>query len=159
AIQLVTEGNTSQVNVSTGLPLSFYAGQAEKARESILGLQPSIEWKSGSLKGKKIRNNINNAVIFPQGASAIYSALINNKGKYMYPHLMNEGTLIGLIDIGFRTTDFIVVEIQEDGSFVPRLSLSSTIDNLGVHKLHHEIKMHFKNITEGADLTEYHLSR
>ena|SRR5699024_7759714 len=159
AIQLLTEGKTSQVNVSTGLPLSFYQSQAKEARESILGVQPTVEWKSGLLEGQVIRNNINNAILFPQGASAIYSALVNSDGKYTYPNLMNEGTLVGLIDIGFRTTDFVVVEIQKDGSFVPRLSLSSTLDTLGVHQLHHDVVMEFKNITNGADLNEYHLSR
>src|SRR5699024_848801 len=158
-IQLMTEGRTSDVNLSTGLPLSFYKAQANEARESLMGLQPTIEWKSGTLAGKSITNNINNAVLFPQGASAIYTALSNREGKYNYPELMMDGTLIGLIDIGYRTTDFIVVEIKEDGSFAPRLGLSSTIDNIGVHSLMHEIKMHYKNETDGADLNEYHLAR
>lgn len=159
AIQLLTGGKTSQVKLSTGLPLSFYQSQAKEARESMLGIQPAIEWKTGTLAGNVLKNNIVDAVLFPQGASAIYSALMNKEGKYIYPELMSEGTMIGLIDIGFRTTDFIVVEIQNDGSFVPRLGLSSTLDNIGVHQLHHEIKMYYKMKTDGADLSEYHLSR
>ena len=64
--------------------------------------------------------NIERALVFSEGASAIFSALINHDGKYTYPQFMSRGSLIGLIDIGFRTTDFVVVEIQQNGSFIPR---------------------------------------
>lgn len=158
AIQLLTEGKTSQINLSTGLPLSFYKAQAKDFRDSIVGMQPMIQWKSGTLAGETLKTNINNAVVFPQGASAIYSALINSNGKYTHPHLMTEGTLIALIDIGYRTTDFVVVEIQENGSFIPKLNLSNTLDD-GVSNLHRDIEDFYKRETGGADLNEYHKAR
>ncbi len=158
AIQLVTENKTDFVKVSTGLPLDFYKAQAKEFQSSIEGMQPTIEWVAGPLKNTVQRVNIENAVVFPQGASAIFSALVNHDGKYVYPHLMNQGSLVALIDIGFRTTDFVVVEIQKDGSFIPNAKLSGTVDE-GVINLHRDIRQAYKTKTGGADLNEYYISR
>lgn len=158
AIQLVTNGESGSVLLSTGLPLDFYQAQAKDFQTSITGVQPTVEWKSGELKGRKEQVEIERALVFPQGASAIFSALINHEGNYTYPHLMSEGSLIGLIDIGFRTTDFVVVEIQENGSFIPKIKLSGTVDD-GVINLHRDIRQAYKVKTGGADLNEFHLSR
>ncbi|GLY12696.1 ParM/StbA family protein [Pseudobacillus badius] len=158
AIQLVTEGKSGSVNVSTGLPLDFYAAQKKEFQQSIIGVQPLIEWEAGVLAGKKTRVTIDQAIVFPQGASAIFSALINHEGKYTYPQFMNEGALIALIDVGFRTTDFVVIEIQSNGGFVPKAKLSGTVDE-GVINLHRDIRQAYKTETGGADLNEFHLNR
>lgn len=158
AIHLLTEGKTSQVNVSTGLPLSFYQAQAKEFKESIIGEQPVIKWRTGSLKGKKLHLNIKDAVVFPQGASAIYTALLNSEGRFMFPELMDEGNLLGLIDIGYRTTDFIVVEMLREGSFKPRLNLTNTLDE-GASNLHRAVEQEYKSMTGGADLSEFHRER
>lgn len=157
-IQLLTEGRTSEVQLSTGVPLSFYKSQAKEARNAFLGLQPIIEWRGGPLKGTTLKNNIKNSMIFPQGVAALHHALKTKDGKFTYPHLMHEGTLIALIDIGFRTTDVVVVEIRQDGSYRPHLGLSQTIDNIGVNSLMDEIRKYYKAQTD-SDLSEYHLSR
>ena len=156
AVQLVSKSES--VRVSTGLPLDFYQSQAKEFRNSIMGLQPLIKWHSGPIVGKERRLNVNQAMVFPQGASAIFSALINHEGKFNYPHLMNENSLIALIDIGFRTTDYVVVEMQENGSFTPIAKLSGTIDE-GVVNLHRDIRQAFKTNTGGADLNEFFISR
>lgn len=158
ATQILTHGKVSEINLSTGLPLSFYKTQAKEFQQSILGMQPTIKWKSGMFTNEELRVNIKDAVVFPQGASAIYSALINREGKYSYPELMEEGTLIALIDIGYRTTDFVVVEMNKNGSFRPRLDLTNTIDD-GVSNLHWDLEQSFKERTGGADLNEYHKAR
>ena len=158
AIQILTKGKTNKVRLSTGLPLGYYSSQAKKFRESLLGMQPTIKWKSGNLSGKNIQNYIVDSVVFPQGVSAIYSALNDNRGAYTHEHLMDSGTIIALIDIGFRTTDFVVVEIQDNGSFSIRKNLSNTIDG-GVSDLHREITQYYKSQTGGADLNEFHLGR
>lgn len=158
AIHLVTDGRVKNVYVSTGLPLDFYQSQRKSFRKSILGIQPLIEWRSGELTNQTIRLNIENAQVFPQGASAIFSALVNSKSRFTFPHLMNTGNLIALIDIGYRTTDYVVVEIKEDSSFVPKVRLSGTIDD-GVVNLHQQIEQAYRSKTGGADLIEYHKMR
>lgn len=158
AIQLVTDKEVNTVNLSTGLPLDFFDSQRKRFRESLLGTQPYVYWKSGTYKGENKKITINDALIFPQGIGAIFSALYNEDGTFAYPHLMQRGNLIALIDIGFRTTDFTVVEIREDKSFIPNIKLSGTIDG-GVVDLHKQIRQYFKNQTGGADLNEFHMSR
>jgi plasmid segregation protein ParM len=158
AIQLVAGGRGGSVNLSTGLPLDFYQAQAKDFQSSITGIQSFIEWKSGPLVEGAKQVNVERALVFPQGASAIFSALINHEGKFTYPQFMNQGSLIGLIDIGFRTTDFVVVEIQENGSFVPKAKLSGTVDD-GVNNLYRDIRQSFKTQTGGADLSELYINR
>lgn len=156
AIQLVSDSDI--VSVTTGLPLDFYQAQAKDFRNSILGIQPITGWISGSLVGKEKRTNIEQAFVFPQGASAVFSALINHEGKYIYPQLMYKGSLIALIDIGFRTTDFVVVEIQENGSFVPFAKLSGTVDE-GVINLYKSLRQAYKEKTGGSDLNERYINQ
>ncbi|TMN20946.1 ParM/StbA family protein [Lentibacillus cibarius] len=156
AVQLVTDDE--HVQVSTGLPLDFYQSQAKEFRQAILGMQPIMQWDTGPFKGQEKRLNIDLAMVFPQGASAIFSALLNHEGKYTYPHLMEQGNFLALMDIGFRTTDFVVVEMQKNGSFVPHAKLSGTVDE-GVINLHRDIRQVFKAQSGGADLNEFHISR
>jgi|SRR5690625_558213 len=159
AIQLLTEGRTDNVNVTTGLPLSFYSSQAKEFQQTLIGEQPSVRWKSGSLLGETFNSNINNALILPQGASAIYAAILNSEGKFAYPHLMDEGIRVGLIDIGYRTTDFVVVEMRDDkGGFDPVISLTDTIDE-GVSNLDLEIEQRFKDKTGGTEMNENQRTR
>lgn len=158
AIQLVTNANTDKIYLSTGLPLDFYKSQAKAFQTSLVGSHESLEWKAGPLANKNRKVLISQALVFPQGASAVFSALINHEGKFNYPHLMGEGTLIGLIDIGFRTTDFVVVEMKNGGAFKPIAKLSGTVDE-GVVNLHRDIRQAFKTKSGGADLNEFHISR
>lgn len=65
--------------------------------------------------------------IFPQAAGAVYGAILDNIQKYFI-----SGSYIGLVDIGFKTTDFITF-ITED-KLVIREDLSGTI-NIGMAAL------------------------
>lgn len=158
AIQAVTDESVERIQLATGLPLDFYQAQAKDFQESTTGIQPDIEWKSGPMENRKRKMVIDQVLVFPQGASAIFSALINHEGSFTHPHLMNEGAIIGLIDIGFRTTDFVVVEMQPGGSFLPKARLSGTADE-GVINLHRDIRQAYKAETGGADLNEFFISR
>lgn len=158
AIQAVTDGEEGPIVVCSGLPLDFYEAQAKNFEKSITGVQPVTTWHSGSLKGRAVLTNIEKSYIFPQGASAIFSALVSDDGKFNYPQFMKEGALIALIDIGFRTTDFIVVEIQENHSFKPRARFIGTVEE-GVSKLYRDVHNFYKAETGGADLSEDGLNR
>ncbi|MFD1362728.1 ParM/StbA family protein [Lentibacillus salinarum] len=157
AIQLVTDENTNAVKVVTGLPLDFYQSQAKDFQASITGVQPELEWQSGPVSGMR-KVAIEQALVFPQGAAAIFAALMDDRGRPVYADLMREGSIIGLIDIGFRTTDFVVVEMKQGGSFVPKTKLSGTVDE-GVINLYREIRQAYKTKTGGADLSESYVDR
>jgi plasmid segregation protein ParM len=157
AIHLVAAEHTNTVKVVTGLPLDYYQSQAKDFQKSITGVQPELEWKSGPITGKK-KVAIEQSLIFPQGAAAVFAALMDDRGRPINSDLMREGSIIGLIDIGFRTTDFVVVEMQKDGSFVPKTKLSGTVDE-GVINLYREIRQEYKMKTGGADLSEHYVDR
>ncbi|WP_040980394.1 ParM/StbA family protein [Oceanobacillus jeddahense] len=156
AIQLVSDSDI--VKIATGLPLDYYQSQSKSFRESILGIHPVTTWVSGPLAGQEKTINIDNALVLPQGATALFTALINHEGKFVYPHLMTEGNLIALIDIGFRTTDYIVVEIQSNGSFSPIAKLSGSVD-AGVINLHNSLHQAFKSKTGGSDLNQRYIKQ
>lgn len=155
AIQLVTDATT--VHLVTGLPLDFYQSQSKDFQKSITGVQPEVEWETGPVTGKQ-KVGIEQTLVFPQGAAAIFAALMDKDGRSVYPDLMRQGTIIGLIDIGFRTTDFVVVEMQDGGSFKPKTKLSGTVDE-GVVNLYREIRQDYKTRTGGADLSESYVDR
>lgn len=156
AIQLVAEQN--HVQLISGLPLDFYQSQAKAFKMAVTGMQPEIKWISGPHAGTTRRVHVEDALIFPQGAAAIFAALMNDQGQAVYPDLMRRGSLIALIDIGFRTTDFVVVEMQDGGVFVPKTKLSGTIDE-GVVNLYRDIRQAYKDMTGGADLNESYVDR
>lgn len=157
AIQLVTGNDAKAVRIVTGLPLDFYQSQAKDFQNAITGVQPEVEWESGPALGKR-KVSIEQALVFPQGAAAIFAALMDQDGRFVYPELMKKGILVGLVDIGFRTTDFVVVEMRQGGSFVPRAKLSGTVDE-GVVNLYRDIRQAYKTKTGGVDLSEMYVDR
>lgn len=158
AIQLVTDGSSEPVYLTTGLPLDFYKDQAKEFQNSVIGVQPKVKWKTGVLQGRESQNVIEKALVFPQAVSAIYAALVNHDGKIIYPQYMKEGKIIALIDVGFRTTDFVVVEINENRAFAPMAKLSGTVE-AGIVTLHEDIKSYYKRESKGSDLQEKYIDR
>ena len=157
AIQLVSDENV--VRLVTGLPLDFYQSQAKEVKSKIQGIYPELEWVSGPLGKVNRKISVEQALVFPQGAGAILSALLSEQLTPVYPELMEAGVKVGLVDIGFRTTDYIVVEMQGKGMFKPLPNLSGTIDNVGVNNLYKDILRAYKDMTGGADLKEEYIDR
>lgn len=157
AVQLVTEGSDKPVLLTTGLPLSFYEQDNKAFRKYIedQNNQLPVTWLSGTHKGKEIHTKIEKALIFPQGASAVFTALNNHEGKANYPDMMEKGALIALIDIGFRTTDYMVVELlNEKGTPNPLGKYSGTISDLGISNLHAALENEFIRRTNAKSLPE-----
>ena len=69
------------MNLSTRLPPDFYQAQAKDFQSSITGIQSHVDWKSGPLVNGGKQVNIERVLVFPQGTSAIFSALINHDGN------------------------------------------------------------------------------
>lgn len=155
AIQLVTNPETEEVILFTGLPLDYYRTQHEQFKNKLLEDSPKIEWIAD---GKKRQVHIRHVGVFPQGMSAVWATLINHDGKTFKKDLMEEGNQLGIIDIGFRTTDICVVEMKDGGGFVPLLQFSETIDQ-GVYNLYENIKIAYQNKTGGSDLSENKITR
>lgn len=157
AIQLVSSSDTEEVILFTGLPLDYYKSQHKEFREKLLEQQQPIEWVSGMRPGTR-SVSVRKADVFPQGISSVWSTLLNHDGKSFNKGLLLEGNQIAVIDIGFRTTDVCVVEMQEGGGFRPLLPFCETIDQ-GVVNLNENIRLAYQNRTSGQDISENKINR
>lgn len=159
AIQLVANPETEEIALFTGLPLDYYRTQHKDFKNKLLEEVPEIEWISGFTEKRKTRKiKILEVGVYPQGMSAVWATLMNHDGKVFKKDLMEEGNQIGIIDIGFRTTDVCVVEMKKGGGFIPLLQYSETIDQ-GVYNLYENIKIAYQNKTGGSDLSENKINR
>lgn len=93
-----SEVHKKGVDLTVGLPLSFYRKQRGILKERLSKL---AAWTN--IDGKEKRYiSLNEVTVFPQGAGALAS---------LGSSLPKEG-LVGLIDIGTYTTDFMLFEIK-----------------------------------------------
>ena len=95
------------VNIVTGLPVSFYNEYNQRLAKMLKGLHEIIFLNhDGTSETKRI--NINNLRIIPQPLGSILNLLMNEYGKITNRDLGRQK--IGVIDIGFRTTDFCIFQ-------------------------------------------------
>lgn len=90
-----------KVTLVTGLPLEPYIKQAQS-------LKCSLEKMSGvqvTLNGEELTINLEQVIMFPQAVAAMYAQLKRNN--------IGPTGVIGLIDMGFRTTDIIMFDLSE----------------------------------------------
>lgn len=144
AIQLVNPNN-EPVYLVTGLPLEQFKVDKKDFKSYLDGKGFDVEWVSGTHKGKTIHSEISTSYICPQGAAAIIASISKADGSYKYPEYMFEGSRIALIDVGFRTTDVVVVEVGKNNQLIPVENMSFTIDDLGMSNLSADIMGHFKD--------------
>ena len=132
--------NDMPVHLVTGLPLEQYIHKKDEFREMLIGFR-----KIAAFNGEKEVRVIkfDKVTIFPQAAGAVYYAILDELNNYML-----NGSYIGLVDIGFKTTDYIVFGI--DGKLILREDLSGTI-NIGMSSLHNAADKIFTQNT-GAKL-------
>lgn len=107
--------------LGVGLPLQYYSKHRKEMQEVLESIDAEISFVSGGFKPKRIK--FGKVSVFPQAASALWAQLWNEKGELRNPSLTG---LVGLIDIGFKTTDFIVIDLN-DGMTL-RSELSGTIE-------------------------------
>jgi hypothetical protein len=90
------------VTVVTGLPLAWYGAQRRAFREALTGAEATI-----AVPGYPARRLwIDQAVVLPQGVAAagpVLGAARYEPGPYL------------VVDIGYRTTDYIIVTKRSDG--------------------------------------------
>jgi plasmid segregation protein ParM len=111
ASALLFPPNDEPVHIVSGLPLEQYIHQKDE------------------FKGYDILKVVkfDKVTVFPQAAGAVYYAIMDDLQKYLI-----KGSYIGLIDIGYRTTDYIVFVV--DGKLSLREDLSGTLD-IGMSQL------------------------
>jgi plasmid segregation protein ParM len=93
------------VNIVTGLPVGFYREYHQRLAKMLKGHHEiTFQKNDGTSESKRI--NINNLRIIPQPLGSIFNLLLNENGKIANREMGKQK--IGVIDIGFRTTDFCI---------------------------------------------------
>jgi plasmid segregation protein ParM len=109
--------------LAVGVPLTWYGRERQALQQALLG--------TVSIEGQSF--DIATVQVFPQGVAAILSALPRNASPGLY----------GLIDIGYRTTDYLVVQVNESGlpTLVPGLAGSW---EQGIHNALQTVSAHIE---------------
>ncbi len=97
---------------------------------------------------RNIKFEESNITLFPQGAGAIFSKINNDISS-----LLIKETFIGLIDVGFKTTDIVVFRINKDKEPVFEQEMSATLDGLGMINIYNTMDKAFTdNSRDGSKL-------
>lgn len=113
-----------------GLPVAYYRSQREELTQNLMSLHAEVKADGGSFS----RVSFGKVVVYPQGAGALLTA----------PDLPSDG-LVLLVDVGYKTTDFVVAEIA-GGMARPVSSLCGSIET-GVHTVHEAISAEYQTRT------------
>jgi len=120
ALSLYAEKEDQSFNVITGLPVDYYSTFRDDWSELMLGMH-AVKIDNGQQEKSKIIK-IEKLQIIPQPFGTLYDKILNNEGEIKDETF---GDLrIGIVDIGFKTSDFAVADGLE---FIDKLSSSSEV--------------------------------
>ncbi|QGG46867.1 ParM/StbA family protein [Heliorestis convoluta] len=152
SLAMLVPSQTVSLHVVTGLPFEHYLDQRKTFEEAYKGYQSEVYFHGGPLKDSRRQIRIDRLTIFPQAAGAAYSLLQTAEGKMRYPELFVRGSIIAVVDVGFKTTDYVVFEMTPSLSL--RRDLSGTI-NIGISSLYRPLQILFNKRTGGQiDMNE-----
>lgn len=95
-------GGEGRVTLAYGLPVAYYRHQKDAVRAAFGGRAAYVGVDGGPEK----YISLSAVHVFPQGVGALFS------GEALLP---KEG-LVGVIDVGYYTTDYLLVELTEKGA-------------------------------------------
>ncbi|MFW6145505.1 MAG: hypothetical protein ACOC4Y_01770 [bacterium] len=108
-------GQKENVNVVTGLPVSEYSDDLKG--QLIDQLSGKHEFK---LNSQTYGINVNQVKVIPQPLGTLFTELLTEHGKILSPEYTE--IKVGIIDIGHRTSDFVVADKLD---YIDRLSTTS----------------------------------
>jgi plasmid segregation protein ParM len=95
------------LNVVSGLPIGYFKQNHERFNELLMG-HHTITYHSHDGRETNKEIYINKVRMLPQPMGSILNLLMDDTGKIVNKDLANQK--IGVVDIGFRTTDFIILD-------------------------------------------------
>jgi plasmid segregation protein ParM len=122
ALGLIGGGQENTYHVVTGLPPGYYRSYQQALAQMILG-EHHIALTHGGRRTEKALV-VENVQVIPQPFGTVYDLFLDRNGNVQNGDLAS--ARIGVIDIGFRTADFVVADRLE---YIERLS-SSTLTGL-----------------------------
>lgn len=110
AVALLTDTKTPAVKIGIGLPVAKYDGYKDSLKEMFKGshLITLLDMGSGNYLEKEI--TINDLVILQQSLATLYDYILNDDGSVERSRMLELKGKVGIIDLGTRTTDVVLVE-------------------------------------------------
>ena len=95
------------INLVSGLPIGFFKQNHERFDELLTG-HHSVTYHSQNGQDTTKELYINKVRMLPQPLGSVLNLLMDDNGKIVNKTLANQK--IGVVDIGFRTTDFTILD-------------------------------------------------
>lgn len=141
ALALAMRRHGEDIHLATGLPYAQFVRR--EARRGLIQALEGREWvvrfpRAGNV-ARRVR--IGRVTVYPQAVGALYAFL--SSGHPEAETLVREGGAVGLIDIGTKTTDFVVVDLPE---MEFRADLCGTVP-VGMSSVHAAVRAHIEQRT------------
>ena len=143
------------VRLVTGLPISFFRKYKDQLTTMLQGRHPVT---SVGLNGEREEKTIyiEKVRVIPQPFGSLFNLMLNDIGKPAQPRFMTEK--VGVIDVGFRTTDFTISDktrYSERGSLSTDSGVSAAytaIANLLHEKSGVQVEIYrlYESVTRGS---------
>ena len=95
------------VNIVSGLPIGFYKAHHQRFNEILTG-HHSVTYHTHDGRESTKEIYINKVKMLPQPLGSLLDLVMDDKGKIVNQSLANQK--VGVVDIGFRTSDFTVMD-------------------------------------------------
>lgn len=95
------------VNVVSGLPIGFFKENHKRFNDLLVG-HHTVTYHAPDGRQTKKEININDVRMLPQPMGSILNLVMDESGKIAKNDLAQQK--IGVVDIGFRTTDFAILD-------------------------------------------------
>src|SRR5439155_11174765 len=105
ALMRTEKGAGEPAAVVTGLPVSHYTQERVKQVQSLLGQAHSVRTSTG-----EVLFNVEKTKVIPQSFGSFFDLILNDEERLKDPDRIREK--VGIIDIGFQTTDLALATPQ-----------------------------------------------
>lgn len=109
-------GVCGPIALATGLPLAWYGSQRTAFRDTLLGLRGTVRWHRN---GPAMSIQVASVTLLPQAAAGAIAT-------WSQPVTAPDQTLV--VDIGYRTSDYLVVRRKPGRPLDFALDLSGTVE-------------------------------
>jgi plasmid segregation protein ParM len=118
ALGLMAKAEEETFSIVTGLPTNYFGAYRDELRKSIVGEYEFLYGQKDQEKKRKIK--IQDAYIVPQPFGTLYNEILGDNGETVNKDFNSEN--IGIVDIGFKTSDFAVSNQME---YIDHMSFST----------------------------------
>ena len=108
-------------DLALGLPLGLFATQRDALRARFQGITANVGDSAGTARPMHIQR----VWVWPQAAGAYYGTAVSAEGQILRADLLE--CPVGIIDVGYRTTDYFVM-MPGDGGPRPVKALAGSLD-------------------------------